>query len=126
MDKTSLEAGYFGIKSGNLFFNQVNTGINRALDLSLMIYAQQYNEGADTAYLKAVSKVGKTVVYSLYNYTWHQKLAYDGQEMNVVVKRPVTENLTLAVKGGLGYRDSKSASDDLLGTDIRLFATYKF
>lgn len=126
--KTTLESGYFGVQNGNLLFQEANTGINHALGSSMMIYPKMFNEGADTAYLKAVSKVGKTVLYALYNYTWHDhdKTNFDGQELNVVVKRPVADNFSVAVKVGAGHLDGKAGRDDTTATDARLFLTYKF
>ncbi|MDF7826257.1 hypothetical protein P4B35_19675 [Pontiellaceae bacterium B12227] len=123
-----LEGGYFGVYGDNLRFQETTTGINHALGASMMIYAQQFAGGADTAYLKAVTKLEstKTVLYALYNYTWQQKL-WDGQELNIVIKQPVTENLTVAFKGGIGYRlDKNSIGANTTATDARLFITYAF
>jgi len=120
----TLEPGYFSVRGGNLRFQETTTGINHPLGSSMMIYATQFAGGSDTLYLKAVTKVGKTALYGLYNYTGHDKLAYDGQELNIVVKQPLFDNITLCLKAGFGYRDGSSV--DSTATDTRLFVTYKF
>jgi hypothetical protein len=128
--KTTLETGYFGVSGNTLRFNELTTGLNHALGASLMVYSGQFNGGADTAYLKAVTKVGSTILYGLYNYTWHDhdKTPFNGQEFNVVVKQPIVENLTIAFKGGIGHRTSKGpdAIDNTTAIDTRLFLTYIF
>ncbi|MFA6173999.1 MAG: OprD family outer membrane porin [Kiritimatiellales bacterium] len=124
----TLEPGFLCIRGDNLLFQELTTGINHPLGSSMMIYSGQFNGGSDTAYLKAGAKIGKTGLYALYNYTWqdHSRTAYDGQELNFVVKQPITDNLSVSLKVGAGYRDSKSAADDTFATDTRLFVTYNF
>jgi hypothetical protein len=121
----TIEPGYFGVRGNNLLFEETTTGINHALGSSLMIYAQQFAGGSDTAYLKATTKIGKTTLYGLYNYTWQDKMTFDGQELNLVVKQQLTDNLSVAVKGGFGYRDNKTVANTT-ATDARLFVTYAF
>ncbi len=122
----TLEPGYFGVRGDNLRFQELTTGINHALGSSMEICSCQFNGGADTAYLKAVTKIGKTVLYGLYNYTWHSKEDFNGQELNIVIKQPITENLTVAFKGGIGYRDQTDGTPNTTDTDARLFLTYAF
>ena len=124
----TLEPGIFSVHGSSLRFQETTTGINHALGSSMEICSSQFNGGADTAYIKAVTKVGKTVLYGLYNYTWqdHSKVAFDGQELNIVVKQPITDNLTIAFKGGIGYRDGNDGTANTTDTDARLFVTYKF
>jgi hypothetical protein len=119
----SLDAGYFGVHGDDLRFEETTTGINHPLGSSMMIYAQQFDAGADTAYLKAVTKLDKTVLYALYNYTWHGEKAYDAQELNVVVKQPITDNLSIAFKGGVAGR---TGGQDTTATDARVFITWTF
>jgi len=122
-----LEPGFLSIGGDALLFSELGTGINHPLGSSMMIYSGIFNGGADTAYLKAVTKINKTVLYLLYNYTWHDKTPYDGQELNIVVKQPVCDNLSVALKVGAGYRDGKNAATgDTTATDARLFVTYNF
>lgn len=125
---TTVESGYLGIHNGALLFQESTTGINHALGSSMMIYSSMFSEGADTLYLKSVSTFGKTVFYTLYNYTWndHAKTNFNGQELNLVLKRPVAENLTLAFKGGAAHRDGKVGRNDTTATDVRFFLTYSF
>ena len=122
MGDFTIEPGFFSVHGSNLRFQETTTGINHPLGASMMIYAGQFNGGADTAYLKAVTKVGKTTLYGLYKYTWQNKATFDGQELNLVVKQPIVENLTAAFKLGLGYRDGP----DTMASDARLFITYTF
>ncbi|MCK5528970.1 MAG: OprD family outer membrane porin [Kiritimatiellae bacterium] len=128
--KTTIEAGYLGVHGATLRFNELTTGFNHALGASLMVYSGQYNGGADTAYLKATTKVGDTKLYCLYNYTWHDhaKSPFNGQELDIIVKQPILENLTVALKGGIGYRNGKDSSiiGNTTATDARLFFTYVF
>ncbi len=122
----TLEPGFFSVHGGTLRFNEATTGINHALGASMMIYGGQFNGGADTLYFKAVSTIGKTTLYGLYNYTFQDKSTFDGgQELDLVVKQQILDNLSVAVKGGIGYRDMKSGSNTM-ATDARLFLTYTF
>jgi hypothetical protein len=93
-----------------------------------MVYPGHFNGGSDSAYLKATTKIGKTFLYMLYNYTWqdHSRTAYDGQEINFVVKQPINEHLSVAVKCGAAYRDGRRNGEDTTATDSRLFMTYEF
>lgn len=124
----TLEPGYFGVRGDNLRFQETTTGINHPLGSSLMIYSSMFAGGADTAFIKATTKINKTVLYALYNYTWQDNplFNYDAQELNIVVKRPLMENLSVAVKVGVGSRDAKNAAGDTTATDARLFLTYAF
>lgn len=123
----TFEPGFLSVSGDNLVFSELYTGINHPLGSSMMIYSGQFNGGADTAYLKAVTKIDKTVLYMLYNYTWHEKTAFDAQELNVVVKQSLTERLSVALKVGAGYRDGDApGGDDTFATDTRLFVTYTF
>lgn len=128
LEDVTLETGYFAVHGSNLHFQEATTGINHALGASMMICAYQFNEGAKTAYLKATTKINKTVLYSLYNYTWndHSKTAFDAQELNGVVKQIITDNFSVSVKAGVGYRDGKNGGDNKTLTDARLFMTYTF
>lgn len=125
-----LEVGYFGVSGDKLRFNELTTGINHALGSSLMVYSGQYNGGADTAYFKAVTKINKTLLYCLYNYTWHDqdKTPFNGQELNLIAKQYITDNFSVAFKGGLGHRQSTDPEDgiDETAIDTRLFLTYLF
>jgi hypothetical protein len=121
-----LEAGYWAVKGDKLRFQELTTGINHALGCSMMIYAGQFNGGSQTVYLKATTKIGKTDVYALYNSTWQDQGPYDGQEFNVVIKQPVSDNLSVTFKGGVGTRNGKGGVDDTIATDGRMFLTYTF
>lgn len=124
----TLEPGVLSIRGDNLLFQETTTGINHPLGSSMMIYSGQFNGESDTAYLKASTKIGKTGLYALYNYTWqeHSKNAYDGQELNIVIKQPINDRLSVSLKVGAGYRDRTDAKDDTFATDTRLFVTYNF
>lgn len=128
VENVMLEPGFFSVSGSNLRFQEATTGINHALGSSMMICACQFNEGADTAYLKATTKINNTVLYGLYNFTWqdHDKHAFDGQELNAVVKQIITDELSISFKGGVGLRDGKNGADDQTFTDARLFVTYTF
>jgi len=122
MGDFTLEPGVFSVHGSALRFQETTTGINHPLGASMMIYAGQFNGGSDTAYLKATTQLNKTKLYALYNYTWQNKAAFDGQELNLVVKQPIIENLTTTLKLGLGYRDGSNTT----ASDVRLFITYTF
>jgi len=125
----TLEPGFLSIGGDTLAFSEAGTGINHPLGSSMMIYAKQFDGGADTYYLKATTKINKTVLYALYNYTTHDTNAYEGQELNVVVKQIVNDHLSVALKVGVGYLDGKGngkGTDDTTATDARLFVTYNF
>ena len=119
----TLTPGYFGVRGNRLRFQEATTGINHPLGSSMMIYAGQFAEDSDTLFFKAVTKVNTTVLYALYNYTWNSDLPYDGQELNLVIKQPIGDQVVIALKSGLGYR---SGPADTFASDTRLFATYLF
>lgn len=123
-----LEAGYFGVFGDGMLFDEFSTGLNHPLGSSMMIYSGLFDGDSDTAYLKATTKIGKTTLYALYDYTWHDRsrAAYDGQELNLVVKRAFGEHVSASVKFGAGYRDGVRGADDTVATDTRLFVTYTF
>jgi hypothetical protein len=125
----TLEGGYFGVQGDTLRFQELTTGINHALGASMMIYSEQFNGGSDTLYLKAVTTLEKTktLLYGLGNITWQDDTPFNGAELNIVVKQPITDDFSLCFKGGLGYRDGKNAATgDTTATDGRLFVTYTF
>ena len=122
----TLEPGYFAVHGSELRFQELTTGINHPLGSSMLIYGGQFNGGAQTAYLKATTKIDHTVFYALYNYTWQDNLDFNGQELNVVVKHPITDYLTVVFKGGVGYRDWNAGSDNTTATDARIILTHTF
>jgi hypothetical protein len=122
----TLEPGVLSISGDTLTFTELGTGINHPLGSSMMIYSGQFNGGADTYYLKATTKIGKTGLYLLYNYTTHDTTPYEGQELNAVISQPLTDRLTVALKSGAGYRDFNAGTDNTFATDTRLFVTYNF
>lgn len=119
----TLEPGYFGIRGNNLRFQETTTGINHPLGALMMIYSGQFAEDSDTLFFKAVTKVKTTVLYALYNYTWNDELPYDAQELNLVIKQPISDELSVALKSGVGYREEPA---DTFASDTRLFVTYNF
>ena len=124
----TVEPGYFGVRGDNLRFQETTTGINHPLGVSMMIYPSMFAGGADTAYLKVSTKIHQTVLYALYNYTWQDKPAYnyDGQELDLVAKQSLIDNLSVAFKFGVGYRNAKNGGNNTTATDTRLFLTYVF
>ncbi len=120
----TIEPGYFGVRGSNLKFQEVSTGINHPLGISLMIYPGMFNGESDTGYLKATTQVGKTALYFLYHATWQSKGSFDnGQELDFVAKYPLVDNLAIALKFGVGQRENV---EDTIATDTRLFLTYSF
>jgi hypothetical protein len=128
VSNVTVEPGYFGVRGDNLRFQETTTGINHPLGASLMIYPSMFAGGADTAYLKVATKINKTSLYVLYNYTWQDspQYNYDGQELDLVVKQTLIDNLSVACKFGVGHRDAKSGGNTSTATDSRLFLTYVF
>jgi len=122
----TLEPGYFGVHGNALRFNALTTGIDHPLGSLMMIGANPFESGAQTAFLKATTKLNNTAFYLLYNYTWHSELDYDGQELNVVVSQPLLERLVASVKLGVGYRDGKSGRANEVLSDVRFLMTYEF
>jgi hypothetical protein len=94
----------------------------------MMIYPSMFAGGADTAYLKVSTKINKTALYALYNYTWQDKPAYnyDGQELDLVVKQSLMDSLSVALKFGVAKRNARNGGNDTTATDTRLFLTYAF
>ena len=123
--KVSLEPGYFGVDGDDLRFQETTTGINHPLGSSMMIYPAMFAGGADSAYLKAVTRIQSTTLYLLYCYTWQSERDFDGQEVDVVVKQQIADSFSVAVKGGYGLRDLDEGSDTT-ALDLRLFLTYAY
>jgi len=124
----TVEPGYFGVSGDNLRFQETTTGINHPLGVSMMIYPSMFAGGADTAFLKVTTKINRTALYALYNYTWQDKPAYnyDGQELDLVVRQSLVDNLSVALKFGVAKRDARNGGNDTTATDTRLFLTYAF
>ena len=122
----TIEPGFLSIGGDGLLFTERTTGINHPLGSSMMLYGEQFQGGADTYYIKATTKIDKTILYALYNYTTHDTQNFEGQELNFVIKQPITDKLTVALKTGVGYRDNKGTTDDTVASDTRLFVTYNF
>jgi hypothetical protein len=128
-----LEGGYFGVFGDALRFQETTTGINHALGSSMMIYSGQFAGDAHTLYAKATTTLDstKTKLYGLYNITFRDQSETgirSGQEVNVVAKQPIPkiDNLSVALKFGMGYRDVTNGAQDTFATDTRLFMTYAF
>jgi hypothetical protein len=123
----TLEPGYFGVRGDDLRFQETTTGINHSLGSLMMIYGSPFAGDSDTAYFKVSTTLPKTktFLYGLYAYTWNDSQAFDGQELNVVVKQPICDRLSVAVKLGVGYRDLTDGTSSV-ATDSRLFVTYNF
>ena len=124
----TFEPGWFSVHGDDMLFHETTTGLNHPLGAPLLIYSGPFNGGSDSAYLKATTKIGKTSLYMLYDYTWqdHSRYVYDGQELNFVVKQPINDNLSVAVKVGVGYQDRTDGKSNTTATDARLFVTYNF
>ena len=124
----TVEPGYFGVSGDNLRFQETTTGINHPLGVSMMIYPSMFAGGADTAFLKVTTTINRTALYALYNYTWQDKPAYDydGQELDLIVKQSLMDNLSVALKFGVATRDARNGGNDTTATDTRLFLTYAF
>jgi len=122
----TLEPGIFSVIGDDLVFEEATTGINHPLGSSMMMYSGQFKGDSDTYYLKATTKIGKTGLYTLYNYTVHDEIPYDGQELNFMVKQPIGDRLVLAFKVGAGYRERDDNQDDTFASDVRASVTYTF
>lgn len=122
-DIVTIEPGVLSIRGDNLLFDETRTGINHPLGSSLMIYSGIFNGGADNYYLKATAKIGRTSLYALYDYTRQSHYAYDGQELDLVVKQAITDRFSISLKGGAGYQDWTD-KNNRTATDARLFITY--
>ncbi len=124
----TFEPGWFSVHGDDMVFHETTTGLNHPIGAPLLIYSGPFNGGSDSAYLRATTKIGKTFLYMLYSYTWqdHSRYAFDGQEINFVVKQPLGDHLSVAFKYGVGYRDGKESREDTAATDARLFVAYEF
>lgn len=121
----TLEGGFLGIYGDGLAFDQRSIGFNHALGYSLLMRSGQWQAGASTFYLKATTKLEKTKtkLYTLINYTSNDKVGNtgNGYEVDIIISQPITENFTVAIKGGIGEAESTDTA-----TDARLFLTYAF
>ncbi|MEA2013169.1 MAG: OprD family outer membrane porin [Verrucomicrobiota bacterium] len=132
--KVTVEPGFMSIAGGNGnttdegVRTQIPYGYNHPMANSLMLLSKQWAAGADTYFVKATTKIDKTILYVLASYTDHDNtvLAYDAYEVNVIAKQLLTENLSACVKFGYGARSGKAGTRDSHATDTRLFITYNF
>ncbi len=122
----TLEPGFLSISGDTLVFTEVDTGLNHPLGSSMMVYAKQFNGGADSYYLKATTRIDDTILYALYNYSTHDTQSLEAQELNFVAKQIVNDHLSVAVKLGVGHLGGNGGGDDTTATDARLFVTYQF
>ena len=121
----NLEPGFISVHGDKMLFQEATTGLNHALGATMMMYCSLYGGGADTVYLKASTQIKNTALYALYLYTWQDETKADGQEINFVVKQSITDDFSIAFKGGVAYRESELTSNTT-ATDARIFLTYDF
>jgi hypothetical protein len=133
--QVNLEGGYLGVYDDGLKFQQATTGFNHALGSSLMIYAKNWDAGADTYYIKATTKIEKTgtFLYTLCNYITNAKASitgvpnsdykFDGYEIDIIISQPIVDNFKATFKGAYGEKETADGGHDQ-GTDVRLFLTY--
>lgn len=121
----TLEPGYFGVFGDALRFQETTTGINHPLGVTMLMCGCQFEGGAHTAFIKTSGKLGDTALYLLYSHTWQTDKPFNGQELNFVIKQPITTGLSVALKIGLGYKDADSGEGTTF-SDSRVFLTHVF
>jgi hypothetical protein len=121
----TLEGGYFGVYGDGLLLDQRSIGFNHVLGTAMLISGGHWDGGANTYYVtaKTLLEQTKTSLYALASYTDNGRTASlgNGYEINTVIKQPLMENLTVAVKGAIGEAENTTKA-----TDCRLFLTYTF
>lgn len=121
----TLEGGYLGVFGDGLVLDQTSIGFNHVLGSAMLIRAGHWEGGANTYYLTAKTRLDKTktLLYALGSYTANNRdlSVGDGYEVNVVIKQPIIENLSIALKGAIGEAERATKA-----TDGRLFITYTF
>ena len=124
----TIEPGLFSVHGDGLLFQEATTGINHPLGVSMLICTKHFDGGARTAFISASGKLGRTSLYLLYNYTWRTATGdtFDAEELNLVVKHPVTENLAVALKAAVGQELGHPGTADRTLSDARLFVTLAF
>lgn len=131
--KTAVEPGFMmvpGDKPENTFNAPFRTSLTA--DPLLLWWPRVFNAGANTAYVKATSKLGKLSLYGIYAMTMHDDTTGGGatdQEVDVVIGYPLADGLTTAIKAGYGDRNndaSKGGGADASTIDTRLFVTWTF
>ena len=131
---SKIEPGFLSIAGGNTnttvegVRTQVPYGYNHPMANSLMLLSNHWAAGADTYFVKATTKIKKTILYALCSYTDHDNtvVGYDAYELNVIAKQLLTDNLSACVKLGYGETSAKKGGIDAHATDARLFITYNF
>jgi len=121
----TLESGVLAVRGDNMKLQETTTGFNHALASCMIIYACPFDGGADTYYLKATTPIGKFSLYGLGMYSRHSEQPFDAFELDVVVKRPLTEHVDFAAKAAVAQRDH-AEGENTTATDARLFLTYAF
>ncbi|MGA0332735.1 MAG: hypothetical protein ACO3N7_07405 [Kiritimatiellia bacterium] len=120
-----LESGLLSVQGDDMLFEETTTGFNHALASCMIIYSCPFDAGADTLYLKAKRKLGSASLYLLGIVTWHSRMPFDAEEMNLVLTHPLTDQVDIAVKAGVGYRQN-DLIENSTATDARLFLTYRY
>ncbi|WP_372807538.1 hypothetical protein [Pontiella sp.] len=121
----TLEGGYFGVYGDGLLLDQRSIGFNHVLGTAMLISGGHWDAGANTYYVTAKTQLEntKTSLYALASYTDNGRTGSlgNGYEINTVIKQPLMDNLSLAVKGAIGEAENTTKA-----TDCRLFVTYTF
>ncbi len=123
--RIQFEPGVLSVHGDKMLYQETTTGFNHALASSMIIYTCPFDGGANSLYLKATSKLGKTGIYILGIYTEQETLPFDAGELNLILKQPVNDQWALVCKSGVGYRDNDGGASTR-ATDFRLFVTYVF
>ncbi|MEA2012543.1 MAG: hypothetical protein U9O87_05585 [Verrucomicrobiota bacterium] len=113
---------------GTALVNQTTLGFNHPL-AETILYTDQWNGGADTYFVKVDTKIGKTSAYLLAAYTNNDSGVdvSDGYEIDLMVSRPIVENLDASVKLAYARGDSSvPATDDVVTTLAQVYLTYTF
>jgi len=100
-----------------------------SIDPEMLWYTDQFVGGTTSYYVKSTYTMEKTKLYLLYVVSDHEANVRNGatdQEVDVVVSHKFTDNLSAAVKIGMGWRDNEGGAADTNAEDCRLFLTYTF
>ncbi|MDF3128533.1 hypothetical protein P0Y35_04935 [Kiritimatiellaeota bacterium B1221] len=120
-----LEPGLLSVQGDKMLFQETTTGFHHALASSMIIYTCPFDGGATSFYLKATRKWRQTGIYILGIYTEQSELPFNGGELNLILRQPLSDQWELVCKSGVGYRDNEEGPGTR-ATDLRFFVTYEF
>lgn len=132
IDTLNFELGYltvFGENDGDTYKSFTLPFDNSfGIGDQLLVNTNAFAAGAQNYYAKVYGTLNKTFFVLTYTYTDHKNgtVAYDAQEIDLIVDHPITDNLSAQFLTSYAVREGKSNDENGYANDVRLGLLYKF